>query len=114
MAGENNRHVATGEDRGAHLDKTADNAAQIDRLSLPGDQIGGRLIEATRRRDEAVQAVERLLKDADRALGALVVLRQGTPKGLDRLTDDRDRRLEGVSIVFGGAADFCGGAMQGL
>src|SRR6516162_3512881 len=114
MAGENDRYVVTGKDCGPDLDKTADDPPQIDGSSLPVDQIGGRLIEPACRRDQAIQAVERLLKDADRALGALVVLRQGTPKRLDRLTDDRDRRLKGMGIVFSRTPDFGGGAMQGV
>jgi hypothetical protein len=30
------------------------------------------------------------------------------------LADDRDRRLEGVGVVFGCAPDIGGGAMQGV
>ena len=43
-----------------------------------------------------------MINKTDRAMGALIVLGKGAPQRFEGLADDRDWRLEGVSIFFGG------------
>ena len=113
-AGQHDRQVAAGQDVGAVLGQPADDSAEIDLDPRLGEEICGRLIEPASRGDEAVEPVDRVLDDAKGALGALIVFGQRPPQRLERLADDRDRRLEGVGVVLRGAADIGRRAVQGV
>src|SRR5690348_1396354 len=98
MACQNDRNVAAGKDGGADLDHTPDDIPEIDWHPWLGDQVCGGFIEAARRGDEAIEAIERALDNPEGALRALIVWRQGATQWFDRLANNRDRCLERVGI----------------
>src|SRR5207249_9370539 len=99
MAGKNDRHATTGKDRRSDLDQPPHDTPEIDRDARIGDHVCYGLVETASRGDKPVQPVERVLDYPDCALGTLIVGRQHPPQRFERLADNRDWRLEGVSVV---------------